>query len=723
MLSEVNVSSQDYFKKASKGETIISDVVLDNNVGKYVLTVAAPLWENGVKNTSIVGVVYFFVNAEVLTEITNHISVGETGVVYMLDKEGYTIASYNPDAIKNRENTISDSKANKDLAACAEMEKKMIAGEHGFAKYGYKGTNYLQAYAPLEINNWSIGIAVEENEFIQGTINAIIITVVLIIVAIIIGIIVSILFANAITNPIREIEGVARDLAEGKMGSNIKHKSSDELGQLSNSVMTVSKTVAQLVDNINALVTDYDKGDIDVRIDASQFLGEYKELTIGINHLIDTAVNDTLSIINAFGDLGGGSFDTALKEFPGKKIVATEKFNALKQTIHALDKDLSVIIEGAIQGNLSNRVNSQAYNGGWNRITEGLNNLLASVNNPIQEANVILTEISKGNFNIQINNNCNGEFAKMMVSMDLMVKAIGSYIDEINEILAAIADSDLRRNISRDYVGKFSLIKESINNIGSTLRMTISEIKTSSNNVLIGAKQISQSSMDIASGASTQASSLQELNAAITAINDKTQKSALEAKAANELSQRSIISAKDGNNEMLKMLHSMHDIKEASDNISKIIRVIDDIAFQTNLLALNAAVEAARAGEHGKGFAVVAEEVRSLAGRSLQAAKDTSVLIEDTITKINEGTKTAQGTAHSLQKIISDTNSVSEIIDKIYYAANEQAEGISQIANGINQISEVVQINSSTSEETASAAQQLNSQSEMLSQMVANFKI
>ncbi len=723
ILSEVDVSDRDYFKKALSGETSISDVLMSRSLNKYVITVAAPLWEGGKYNTKVVGAIYFLVDAKILSEITNHITVGETGVVYMLDKDGYTIASYNPDALINRENTIVDSQTNKELEACAEVEKKMIAGQAGFGKYRYGGTNYLQSYAPLSINNWSIALAVDEKEYIQSTINAIIIAVIIIVIAVIIGIVVSILLANAITNPVREIEGVARNLAQGKISSNVKHKSDDEVGQLANSVVIVSTTISSLVDNINKLVVDYNKGNIDARIDESLFEGEYKTLSSGINSIVDSAVNDTLEIIKAFGQLGSGSFDTTIKNFPGKKAIANEKFNELKQTINSLDKDLSVLIENAIQGKLDSRVNSGSYSGGWNKITIGLNNLLTSVHNPIQEVNDILTQLSKGNFDVHINKNFKGSFAEMMVSLDTMVKAIGSYIEEITDILAKIAEGDLRNNISRDYVGKFGLIKESINNIGSTLRSTISEIKVSSSNVLIGAKQISQSSMDLANGASTQASSLQELNASITTINDKTQISAVEAKAANELSSKSMLSAKDGNGEMIKMLDSMNDIKEASNNISKIIKVIDDIAFQTNLLALNAAVEAARAGEHGKGFAVVAEEVRSLAGRSLKAAKDTSNLIEDTITKINEGTSTAQQTADSLKKIISDTNSVSEIIDRIYYSANEQAEGISQITVGINQISDVVQRNSATSEETASAAEELNSQSELLAQMVANFKI
>ncbi len=723
ILSKVNVADRDYFKNALNGKTTISDVILSRSLNKYVISIAAPLWEGGVYGTKIVGVIYFLVDANLLTEITNKIRIGETGLVYILDKEGNTIASHDYEAVINRENTINNAKTDKSLEACAEMEKNMIAGEKGFARYTYKGTKYLQSYAPLSLNNWSIGISVEESEFIQNTIVAIEVIVVLLIIAIIIGIAVAILFANAITKPIKEIEMLARDLSEGKMNSNISYKSSDELGQLANSILTVQKTISMLVENINILINDFTEGEIDVSIDENTFYGEYKSVVAGINYIVKSAVDDTLDIIGAFGKLGSGDFDTTIKHFPGKKAVAEEKFNELKQTIKNLNSDLSMLIYEAINGNLSSRINADKYNDGWYKLTHGLNNLLFAVSKPIEEANDILTHLSKGNFDISVNNNYDGTFYEMMNSLDIMIKSISSYVNEITDNLETIASGDLRSNISREYVGKFDEIKQSINNINKVLQTTIYEIKTSSDNVLSGAKQISESSMNLADGASIQAASIEKLNVSITTINEQTQQTAIEAQTSKELSEKSILSAKDGNEEMQKMLFSMNEIKQASDNISKIIKVIDDIAFQTNLLALNAAVEAARAGVHGKGFAVVAQEVRSLAGRSLQAAKDTAILIDNTISKINEGKKAAELTADSLQKIVLDINSVSDIINNIYSATNEQSEGISQITIGINEISEVIQNNSSVSQEAAAAAQELDSQSEVLVQMVANFKV
>jgi methyl-accepting chemotaxis protein len=229
--------------------------------------------------------------------------------------------------------------------------------------------------------------------------------------------------------------------------------------------------------------------------------------------------------------------------------------------------------------------------------------------------------------------------------------------------------------------------------------------------------------MTLASGASEQASSVEELNATVLTINESTVRNSDNAKTAERISEDSKNNAALGEADMKHMLTAMNGIKDSSSDISKVIKVIDEIAFQTNLLALNASVEAARAGEHGRGFAVVADEVRSLASRSQESARETAAMIEESNRKVDEGMALADKTANALQTIIGDVNRIAGIISNIAIASQEQAEAIGQVTEGLNQITEVVQNNSATSEEAASAAEELSSQSEVMRTLVSVFSL
>lgn len=284
-----------------------------------------------------------------------------------------------------------------------------------------------------------------------------------------------------------------------------------------------------------------------------------------------------------------------------------------------------------------------------------------------------------------------------------------------------IADGDLTVNVKikseNDTMAKaLSDLVDKFNHLAASIVLTADQVDT-------GANAVSDSSIALSQGATEQASSVQQLSASLEQISEQTNLNAQNADKANEHTHMAKKNAETGNRQMKDMLKAMGEISYASTNIKKIIKVIDDIAFQTNILALNAAVEAARAGQHGKGFAVVAEEVRTLAGKSANAAKETTEMIESAINKIVSGTKIANETAKALDQIVTDVENVTELVDSIAVASKEQAVGIEQVNQGVIQISQVVQTNAANSEEIAAASEELSSQASQLKEVVGVFKL
>jgi methyl-accepting chemotaxis protein len=336
---------------------------------------------------------------------------------------------------------------------------------------------------------------------------------------------------------------------------------------------------------------------------------------------------------------------------------------------------------------------------------------------PVARATEAAGRMALGDFTLDLQHSGKDEVGEMVKAFGAMAEAQTRKA----ELAKQIAEGDLRSDIAvaseRDVLGQ--ALKEMTRNLNEVL----GEVQGSVSQVSTGSDQVAQSSQALSQGATEQASSLEEISSSLTQINGQAKQNAANATEANALAKTAVEDAEKGNERMQALAAAMARIGTATQEITKVVKLIDDIAFQINLLALNANVEAARAGKYGKGFAVVAEEVRNLAVRSAGAVKDTTRMVEEATKSIGEGSQTAEGTAKQLGSIVQSVAKVAGLLEEIAVASKEQAQGVDQITSGLDQMDQVTQSNTASAEESAAAAEELSSQGQHLKTLIARFML
>lgn len=356
-------------------------------------------------------------------------------------------------------------------------------------------------------------------------------------------------------------------------------------------------------------------------------------------------------------------------------------------------------------------------------ITKVVQAIIESISNPVEEIKAAALEMAKGNYDLEIEYTSEDEIGVLADCMREMILFTKDNISNITEVLNKFAEGNFDVEIEDNYIGEFIEIKESLEKIVDSINNTFYDIKIVTEQVKDGSEQVASTAQIISEGAINQAGIIQELMAAIGQINEKVKVSTEQANSTNVLTIELGNQIELNNEKMNEMVTAMNKIEESSRNIKSIINTIYSISEQTNLLALNAAIEAARAGESGKGFAVVADEIRKLAEESSVAVKNTEILIEDSISNVNNGKNIADEASEALNAVVGKAKEAVELIGTIAKLTEQGAMSISEVYEGIDQIAEVVESNTAISEESAAASEELSSQSESLQNMIDKFKL
>ncbi|MCL1986609.1 MAG: methyl-accepting chemotaxis protein [Firmicutes bacterium] len=478
----------------------------------------------------------------------------------------------------------------------------------------------------------------------------------------------------------------------------------------------------ELFEDINKMVDDHNIGFYDQYIDEGKYEAENKQFVQGINQMVAMYVDDYIELLNTFKSYSEGDFTVGVRTYQENWAWANKIMADLQNNFKYLIEETSILAENAKHGKFDVYANAHDFKGEWADMIKNLNDLMTNINVPLSDVEKNILLMSHGDFTL-LEGKYHGKFEVLQVACNVVNNFIYAYVQEISEILEKISKGDLDITIHNDYLGSFAPIKAAINAIVQGLNSTMSELQQASSFVAEGAAEVASVSQKLAAGATTQAKSVDDLNNFIFLMNDIAERAGEKMTLTGNNAQLTQTSVSNASDSVENLTTTMNRLRVSSENISRINAVITNIAFQTNLLALNASVEAARAGEHGRGFSVVAEEVRNLATRSQESASETSTIVVEDLENVEDGLKITDEILSMFSTIENIVKEISQTMQEVTKIAQEQMQSVHNVSENIHAITRVTNDISETSLASSAAAEELSSQSTLLRDKIAFFKL